>query len=64
MWSAITENLGTLLIGAVLLAVVTAIVTKIVRDKRHGKSISCEGCSGGCANCPSYKAHQIGSGQG
>ena len=43
-----SENIGTILICAVLLAVVAAIIVGLVRDRKKGKS-SC-GC--GCANCP------------
>ena len=42
------ENIATILICAVLIAVVAAIIVSMVRDRKKGKS-SC-GC--GCANCP------------
>ena len=45
MWFA--ENLGTIIVVAILLVVVGAAVFSIIRSKRKGKS-SC-GC--GCANC-------------
>lgn len=48
MLSWITENLATILICAVLIAIVAIIVVVLVRNRRKGKS-SC-GC--GCANCP------------
>ncbi|MDE5583667.1 MAG: FeoB-associated Cys-rich membrane protein [Ruminococcus sp.] len=47
----ITENAGTILVGLIVLAVITAIILKIIADKKKGKS-SC-GC--GCENCPSSK---------
>ena len=42
-----TENLGTIIVSLVLIAIVALIVGKMIRDKKKGKS-SC-GC--GCANC-------------
>ena len=43
------QNWGTILVSAILLAVVILIVVKLYRDRKKGKS-SC-GC--GCENCPS-----------
>ena len=43
----ITQNLATILISLVLIAVCTLIIIKMRRDKKKGKT-SC-GC--GCANC-------------
>ena len=43
-------NIGTVLICAALVAVVTLIIVGMVRDHRKGKS-SCGGCGGGCAGC-------------
>lgn len=42
-----TENLGTIVVSLVLIAIVALIVGKMIRDKKKGKS-SC-GC--GYANC-------------
>lgn len=47
MLAWITENIGTILISAVLLLVVVLIIRKLVKDKKKGKS-SC-GCN--CAHC-------------
>lgn len=47
MLTWISENIATIIICAVLIAVVAAVIGKMVRDKKKGKS-SC-GC--GCANC-------------
>lgn len=50
-------HLGTILVGALLLAGVIGIVADIIRKKRKGKCVSCDcgcaGCSGSCpgANC-------------
>lgn len=42
-----SANVGTILISALLLVVVTAIVIYLVRQKRAGKS----SCGAGCAHC-------------
>ncbi len=42
------ENIGTLAVAAVLIAVCVLAVRKLIRDKKKGRS-SC-GC--GCASCP------------
>ena len=55
MLAWITENIGTILISAVLLLVVILIIRKLVKDKKKGKS-SC-GCT--CAHCAmSGSCHQ------
>ena len=55
MLAWITENIGTILIWAVLLLVVVLIIRKLVKDKKKGKS-SC-GCN--CAHCAmSGSCHQ------
>lgn len=47
MFSWISANLGTLMVSAVLIIIVTLIIVKMIKDKKKGKS-SC-GC--GCSNC-------------
>lgn len=47
MLTWISENIATIIICVILLAVIAAIIGKMVRDKKKGK-FSC-GC--GCANC-------------
>ena len=42
------ENIATIIICAVLIGVVAAIIVRMVKNKKKGKS-SC-GC--GCADCP------------
>ena len=49
MASFFAENWGTILVAAVVVAIIAVIVVKMLKDKRKGKT-SC-GC--GCANCPS-----------
>ena len=46
----LSANIGTILIGLVVLAVVIAIVCSIRKDKRSGKS-SCGGNCGSCGGC-------------
>lgn len=48
MLTWISENMATIIICAVLLLIVAAILARLIRDKKKGRS-SC-GC--GCANCP------------
>lgn len=53
MLTWISGNIATIIICAVLIAVVAAVIGKMVRDKRKGKSscgCGCEGCamSGSC----------------
>ena len=43
MWFA--ENIGTIIVVAILLLVVGAAVFSIVRSKRKGKSPSCANCA-------------------
>lgn len=55
MLAWIAENIGTILISAVLLLIVVLIIRKLVKDKKKGKS-SC-GCN--CAHCAmSGSCHQ------
>ena len=46
--SWLAENWGSLLVGAVLLAVVAAILVHLIRKKKSGDG----GCGRGCAGCP------------
>ena len=48
MLAWLSENMATIIICALLFAVVTAIIVSMVTTKKKGKS-SC-GC--GCADCP------------
>lgn len=50
MIAFIAGNLATILISAVLLAVVICITANMIKKKKSGKSIGC-GC--GCDSCPS-----------
>ena len=49
MMAFLAENGGTIAVLAILIAVLTAIVVKFIRDKKKGKGM----CACGCAVCPS-----------
>ena len=49
MFLWIADNIGTIIICAVLIGVVAAIIISIIIKKRKGQSAGC-GC--GCKNCP------------
>ena len=57
-----SENMGTIIICAILAAVVALIVIYKVRQKKKGVS-SC-GCGCGCGDCPgcTYSASEGGAG--
>lgn len=42
------RNMGTLIVGAVVLGVVALAVRSMVRDKKNGKSLQ---CGGDCKHC-------------
>ena len=46
--------MGDILILGVLAVVIGAILRKMIRDKKSGKSC-CSGCSGNCGSCPYHK---------
>lgn len=50
MLEILLENWGTLLVGLLVLAAVVGIISKMVRDKKQGKSSCSCGC-GGCSGC-------------
>jgi hypothetical protein len=45
----IVSNLGTIIVGLIVLAIIVAIIVKKIKDRKAGKS----SCSCGCSNCPS-----------
>ena len=49
MLAFLTQNAGTIVVLAVLIAVLTAIAVKFIRDKKNGKGL----CSCGCSGCAS-----------
>jgi hypothetical protein len=44
----ISENIGTIVTGLIILAVLLMITVKLVKDKKAGKSI----CGSNCKCCP------------
>ncbi len=48
MLEFIQNNIGTLAVGAVLLAIIAAAAWRVISDKRKGRS----SCSCGCSGCP------------
>ena len=49
MFSWISANIWTIIICAVLIAIVAAIIVSMVKKKRAGKSVVCN--CGNCKNC-------------
>ena len=55
MLSWLQENIGSIVVGLILLVVVALIVRRLILDKKAGKHIcggSCGSCGGGCSGCP------------
>ncbi len=48
MLEFIQNNIGTILVGAVVLGILAFAAWKVISDKRKGKS----SCSCGCSSCP------------
>lgn len=51
MSTFLAANCGTIVVGLIVLAIVAAIVVKIAKDKKNGKTscgCGCEGCSHKC----------------
>ncbi len=60
MLTWLTNNLATILITLVLIAIVTAIIIGMRKDKKAGKS----SCGGNCAHCTmAGKCHQPNNGK-
>ena len=49
MFNWITNNIGTIAVGAVVAAALAAAVLRMIKNKRAGKA-SC-GCGGSCSGC-------------
>ena len=47
MFAWIIENIATIIVSLILIAIVALIVVKLVSDKKKGKS----SCGGNCAHC-------------
>ena len=62
----ILENLGTIIVSALVLLVAALAILVIRRDKKLGKSSCCGACagcpmSGSCHSAPSEKNQSVGS---
>lgn len=44
------QNSGSIIVGAIVLAILILVIRKLIRDAKSGNCSSCGGC-GGCANC-------------
>ncbi len=49
MISFIIENIGTIIVSLILVAIVSFAVASMIRDKKKGKSCTCGGSCSGCA---------------
>ena len=47
MFAWIVQNIGTIVISAILLAIVVAVVRYLIRQKKQGKN----SCGANCAHC-------------
>ncbi len=47
MFAWLSENIATIVISLILIAIVAAIIVKLVKDKKKGKSA----CGNNCAHC-------------
>ena len=48
MFEFIRENLGTIIVGAIVLSIITLIAVREIKNRLAGKG----SCSCGCENCP------------
>lgn len=55
MLTFIKANIGTIIVVLIVAAAVCAIIVKLVKDKKRGKS-TC-GCGGDCCNCHAGCSH-------
>ena len=54
MFQWLASNWGTILVVVILIAVVTAVIIKLIKNKKAGKSscgCDCSTCSGVCSTC-------------
>ncbi|MBR4719809.1 MAG: FeoB-associated Cys-rich membrane protein [Lachnospiraceae bacterium] len=47
MFIWIAENIGTIIVSAILIAIVTAVIFKMIKDKKNGIT----SCGGNCTHC-------------
>lgn len=48
MINFIMNNFSTIIVGGIVTLVIALVITKMIKDKKSGKS----SCSSGCAGCP------------
>lgn len=48
MFNFLVNHWSTILVGAIVLLIITAILWKMVRDRKKGNG----SCCGGCSGCP------------
>lgn len=66
MLEFLAQNYGSILVGAILLAIVVLIIRKLVKDKRAGKSScggNCSACGHNCAACGGHCAEHTPHGK-
>ena len=52
MFEFVSQNLSTIIISAVVFAVIILDIVYLVRRKKQGKNIcECSGCNGNCSGC-------------
>ncbi|MDE6471276.1 MAG: FeoB-associated Cys-rich membrane protein [Eubacterium sp.] len=54
MIAFLSENIGTIIVLLILAGIVTAVVVKMVKDKKSGRSAcgcNCSECGCGCNKC-------------
>lgn len=51
MLTFLSANIGTIVVGLIVLGIVAANIYNMIKKKKSGKSIGC-GC--GCENCPGH----------
>ncbi len=67
MLDFLQNNYGSLIVGAIVLAIVVLIVIKLVRDKRAGRHScggncgACGACKGGCSGCSGCSSYPAGN---
>lgn len=54
MMAFLSKNIGTIVVLLIVIALVAAVVTKMIKDKKSGKSAcgcNCSECGCGCSHC-------------
>lgn len=48
MLQFLNENIATIIVGAIVFALIATVICKMISDKRNGRS----SCGAGCKQCP------------